>query len=38
MLRKASISGFSGTKSMWRSRHAEEGEHLPGEERFVLIG
>jgi hypothetical protein len=30
--------GFSGTKSMQRSRHAEEGEHLQGEEHFALLG
>jgi hypothetical protein len=30
--------GFSGTKSMRHLHHAEEGEHLPGEEHFVLLG
>jgi hypothetical protein len=33
-----SNTGFSGMKSMWRLRHVEEGEHLPGEEHFVLLG
>jgi hypothetical protein len=30
--------GFSGTKSMRCSRHAEEGEHLQGKEHFILLG
>jgi hypothetical protein len=33
-----SSAGFSGTKSMRRSRYAKEGEHLQGEEHFVLLG
>jgi hypothetical protein len=33
-----SSAGFFGMKSMQRLRHAEEGEHLQGEEHFVLLG
>jgi hypothetical protein len=33
-----SSAGFSRAKSMRRSRHVEEGEHLLGKEHFVLLG
>jgi hypothetical protein len=33
-----SSAGFSGAKSMRRSRHDEEGKNLQGEEHFVLLG
>jgi hypothetical protein len=33
-----SNAGFSGAKSMQRSRQAEEGEHPLGKERLVLLG
>jgi hypothetical protein len=33
-----SNAGFSGAKSMRRSRQVEEGEHLPGKEHSVLLG
>jgi hypothetical protein len=32
-----SSAGFSGMKSMQRSHRVEEGEHLPGEEHFILL-
>jgi hypothetical protein len=31
-------AGFSGTKSMRRLCHAEEGEHLQGKEHFIPLG